>query len=181
MALEIKTYGFEDKNNDSKQTELLIKEWYEDNGWLVLDVSNMRGYQEKDIDLIAYYDTVESQTKIEIKSDTYQSPNYFAETISNTSKNTLGCWMKTEADLLMYYFEKDKEVHVIPVKQAQQYINDNYDNLKTVRVGTKDKNGRTLYYTEGKLVNKRKLQKAIDIEIYDLSYYTNGFHLDKIS
>ena len=45
MALEIKTYSFEDKNNDSKQTELLIKEWYEDNGWLVLDVSNIKGYK----------------------------------------------------------------------------------------------------------------------------------------
>lgn len=181
MASTVKTYSFEDKNNATKKTELLIKEWYEDNDWLVLDVSNMKGYQEKDIDLIAYYDTVESQVKIEIKSDSYQSPNYFAETISNTSKNTLGCWMKTEADYLMYYFEKDKEVHVIPVREAQQYIKDNYDNLKTAKVGTKDKRGRILYYTEGKLVNKRKLQKAIDIQIYDLSEYVLDNYLDKIS
>lgn len=177
----IKTYSFEDKNNATKNTELLIKRWYEDNNWLVLDVSNMKGYQEKDIDLIAYYDTVESQVKLEIKSDSYDSPNYFAETISNTTKNTLGCWMKTEADLLMYYFEKDKEVHVIPVKQAQQYIIDNYDNLKTIQVGTKNKHGRTLYHTEGKLVNKKKLQKAIGIEVYDLSYYIQDNYLENIS
>lgn len=171
MTAAIKTYSFNEKNNATKKTELLIKEWYEDNNWLVLDVSNMKGYQEKDIDLIAYLDSIESQTMLEIKSDTYESPNYFAETISNTTKNTLGCWMKTEADLLMYYFEKTKEVHVIPVKEAQQYIKDNYNNLKTVKVGTKDNRGRVLYYTEGKLVNKKQLQKAIDIKIYDLSYY----------
>lgn len=169
----IKTYSFNEKNNATKKTELLIKKWYEDNDWLVLDVSNMKGYQARDIDLIAYKDgNVDSQVLIEVKSDTYESSNYFAETISNTTKNTLGCWLKTEADLLMYYFEKTKEVHVIPVKEAQKYVIDNYDKLKTVKVGTRANNGRLLYYTEGKLVNKKQLQKAINIEIYNLSYYT---------
>ena len=89
----IKTYSFNEKNNATKKTELLIKEWYEDNDWLVLDVSNMKGYQARDIDLIAYKDwNVDSQVLIEVKSDTYESSNYFAETISNTTKNTLGCW-----------------------------------------------------------------------------------------
>ena len=139
----IKTYSFNEKNNATKKTELLIKEWYEDNDWLVLDVSNMKGYQARDIDLIAYKDgNVDSQVLIEVKSDTYESSNYFAETISNTTKNTLGCWLKTEADLLMYYFEKTKEVHVIPVKEAQKYVIDNYDKLKTVKVGTRANNGR---------------------------------------
>lgn len=168
----VKTYTFEEKNDATKRTETLIKEWYEDNDWLVLDVSNMKGYQQRDIDLIAYKDgNVDTQVMLEVKSDAYISNNYFAETISNTSKNTLGCWMKTEADLLMYYFEKTHEVHVIPVKEAQQYVKDNYDKLKTVKVGTRTDSGRLLYYTEGKLINKKQLQKAINIEIYNLSYY----------
>ena len=70
----IKTYSFNEKNNATKKTELLIKEWYEDNDWLVLDVSNMKGYQARDIDLIAYKDgNVDSQVLIEVKSDTYES------------------------------------------------------------------------------------------------------------
>lgn len=172
--MTVKTYSFKDKNNATKKTEELIATWYRDNGYTVIDVSNDKEYQQKDIDLIAYYNNDKTiQTKLEIKSDSYESTNYFAEVISNTSKNSLGCWLKTEADLLLYYFEKRHEVHVIPVKEAQQYVLDNYDRLKSVLVGTKADNGKVLYYTEGKLINKKVLQQAMDIQIVNLSYYLN--------
>lgn len=170
--MTIKTYSFKDKNNATKTTEKLITTWYEDNGYIIKDVSDDKIYQEKDIDLIAYRkDDTTFQTKLEVKSDTYESTNYFAEVISNTNKDSLGCWLKTEADLLLYYFEKRQEVHVIPVKEAQQYVLDNYDRLKSVLVGTKAENGKVLYYTEGKLINKKALQKAMNIQIVNLSYY----------
>lgn len=175
MAAKIKTYSFSDKNNATKRTEILIKQWYEKYGYLVFDVSDLKGYQVKDIDLLVYYNgDVNTQLKLEVKSDTYESNNYFAEVISNTSKNTLGCWLQTESDYIMYYFEKSCELHMIPTKQAQDYVINNYDKLKSVFVGTKTDNGKKiLYYTEGKLVNKKQLQKAIDIEIYDLSDFVH--------
>lgn len=168
--MSTKSYCFYSKNNDSKKTESLIADFFRSKGYLMLDVSNMKGYQEKDIDFLAYINGErDSQVKLEVKSDTYNSPNYFAEVISNTTKNTLGCWLNTQADYLLYYFEYNKELHIIPVKEAQEYVLNNYDNLKSTFTSTKTKNGKILYYTEGKLINKKKLQKVLDITVLNLN------------
>lgn len=163
--MAIQAYSFKEKNSATKTTEHLIAELCKKNGYVVFDVSNIKSYQEKDIDLLMYNKYDKTQFKIEIKSDTYLSPNYFAETISNISKNTLGCWLKTKSDYIFYYFEKNKELHIIPTKKAQEYVLKRYNKLKSVKVATKNDSGKILYYTEGKLVNKKDIQKNVDIKI----------------
>ena len=74
----------------------------------VWDVQDEKEYQIKDIDLLwttesggEDYDTAKT---IEVKTDFYTTGNFFFETVSNVKKNTLGCFLKTEADFLFYYF-----------------------------------------------------------------------------
>lgn len=166
--MAINAYSFQDKNSATKITEHLIAELFKENNYIVFDVSNISYYQIQDIDLLVYNKYDKTRLKIEIKSDSYLSPNYFAETISNTTKQTLGCWLKTQSDYIFYYFEKNKELHVIPTKQAQQYVLERYNSLKTINVATKNNFGEIIYYTEGKLINKKDIQKHININLFYL-------------
>lgn len=67
------------------------------------DVRNDRTFQKIDVDfLMTLDDNVEY--KVEVKTDTYKSGNIYYETISSQESDTEGCFEKTQADYLFYYF-----------------------------------------------------------------------------
>lgn len=143
----------------------------------VHNVEDIKSYQAKDIDLV-WLSILEEKgprycvaTKIEIKADTYyRTGNYFFETISNTNKNNPGCFLLTESDYLYYYFIDEKELHVIPTKQAQEWFLANKSKFRERYVDTTGKNGEVYYQTVGSLVPRKELQKHIPVDIYDLSH-----------
>ncbi|WP_319507243.1 hypothetical protein [uncultured Methanolobus sp.] len=131
----------------------------------VINVENDEFYQNKDIDLI-WKRKVNGQiieSKIEVKSDSYiKTGNYFIEIISNDKKNTLGCFLYTEADYYYYYFYNLKELHIMPMPESRTWFNANIHRFgKDVSTSTEDDYGNHLYNTIGKLVKKTMMQEEV--------------------
>lgn len=136
----------------------------------VINVEDEMKYRKKDIDLI-WKRNIGSQTietKIEVKTDRYaHSGNYFLETISNESKNTPGCFLYTEADLVFYYFIKNKELHIMPMPDSRDWFILNMNRFKERKTSTPVENGG--YFTVGRLVPRDVMQKEVqNIEIVNL-------------
>jgi hypothetical protein len=123
------------------------------------NVEDNREYQLKDIDLVL---TRESGTStIEIKGDTYyRTGNYFFETVSNSSKNTPGCFMYTEADYLFYYFVDERELHILPMKATRKWFLLNVESFKERSTSTSVGSGS--YKTIGKLVPRSDVLSNVE-------------------
>jgi hypothetical protein len=134
----------------------------------VVSVEDNKIYQPKGIDFIAVTKT-EKLRKIEIKTDTYDTGNYFIETISNSSKNTKGCLLTTESDFIFYYFIKKKELNIINTKKFQEWfdLNQNRFSSRTCCTGV---NGSS-YSTIGKLVPIKILNEELDVKTKDISKF----------
>jgi len=120
----------------------------------VINVENDRKYMTPDIDMLwvrSKNGLVTKVTTVEIKGDRYyRTGNYFFETISNGTKNTLGCFMYTSADYIFYYFVDQKELHILPMPETRDWFNLNIDKFKTISTSTSIDGGG--YNTVGKLV-----------------------------
>lgn len=75
----------------------------------VVDVRTDPHYRTIDVDFLAIMDG--KVCKVEVKTDTYKSGNFFYETLSAMETNSLGCFEKTEADVLLYYFINQDRVY----------------------------------------------------------------------
>lgn len=166
------TYGFHEQIAVTDDATAKITAWLKKNRYAIINVEKDKAYQHDDIDLLALkskdgkFPTI---TKVEIKADTYESPNYFAEYLSNDRTGALGCWFKTKSDIILYYFVKTGEIHMIPTKAAQRFvqnkINANKDAFKSVTVST---GGSYAYHSKGYLVPKAELRRAMNIRIYKI-------------
>ena len=150
-------HDFEKSLNIGKQGESIIL-----NFLLTLeDIKSIRQvqdigfYQRKDIDFIVTFKNGKKYT-VEIKTDTYKSPNLYYETISSVENNTLGCFEKTEADYLFYYFIELDILYIFKTKQfrkwAQKEIlnhsqNPNKSKLNKKEVFNKAQNLNKNYFT----------------------------------
>lgn len=138
------------------------------NGFIVRDVQSNRTYQKMDIDLLAFKEG--RIYWIEIKCDRYSdSPNYFAETISNNKTGSLGCWYQTKSHYIFYYFPKSRELHIMDTVAAQEYVRSNEDNFRRINVkATRGYQNEVWYNSVGYLVPKKELIEAIDIEVRNI-------------
>lgn len=138
----------------------------------VQNVEDEEEFQKIDVDLLADFtvnDAVKNY-KLEIKGDTWErSGNYFFETVSNTSKNTLGCFLYTQCDYLYYYFINTKELHVLKMNDVRDWFLINPKKFATKQVYTKCSSG--YYMTVGKVVPIHMVQKQVGIKIVDISGY----------
>ncbi len=138
----------------------------------VINVENIAGFREKDIDLIwnrkTGYKTI--PVKIEVKTDKYHNTgNYFFETISNNNKNTLGCFMYTEADFIYYYFIDTKELHILPMPETRNWFLSNINRFKEVNVKSTEA-GTGFYHSVGRLININLMRNEFkNIEIVKLN------------
>ena len=127
------------------------------------NVENDLSYQKKDVDLIWTINLKNGKTKeylCEVKSDNYNTTgNFFFETISNTSKNTLGCFMYTEADFILYYFIKAKELYVLPMPATRDWFQKHMNEFKEVQSQTAVENDS--YTTLGRLVPIKEAENSV--------------------
>jgi hypothetical protein len=137
----------------------------------VVSVEKDKTYQTKDIDLL-WYKLNGVIIPVEVKGDRYhRTGNYFIETVSNTTKNTPGCFVYTEAELFFYIFIFSREVCVVPVEKARAYLAERTNNFadtgpyRQVETATKDKKGTILYKTRGLLVAREELDAAVGVNV----------------
>lgn len=87
----------------------------------VQSVQNIKKYQNDDIDFIVTFINNEEST-VEVKTDTYKSGNLYYETKSCVEKNTLGCFEKTKADYIFYYFCKYDRLYILKTEPFRKWV-----------------------------------------------------------
>lgn len=165
--IKLNTYDFYSKDAQTQKGTKDIVDYFS-NWYFIIDVQDEEEYQKKDIDLIVLdKQDIHDVHTVEIKCDSYgkKSSNYFAETISNKNKNTLGCWLITESDYIAYYFPDLRELHMIKTKSAQEWTKEHLEELPKRQLSTGDGHGNVYYKSEGVLINRQVLIDAIGISI----------------
>ena len=152
----VKSYTFKEKDDFSKRGVEVVTRYLQSlpKTVKVENVENDIVYQQIDIDLIWTYRTEKGmvQHTLEVKTDRYTTGNFFLETVSNKELGTLGCFVKTKADMVYYYFSTWDSLYVIPTKEAQNWFRANLDRFPERPTTTQDSKGRFLHTTIGRLV-----------------------------
>lgn len=174
---EIKTYDFNQVNKVAQAASEEIEEflWGLPGTMKVVNVEKDRMYQGVDIDLLWYVRSKKDgkivKKAIEIKGDRYyHTGNYFFETVSNTNKNTPGCFLITESDYIFYYFVDQKELHIIPTVETRQWFLENQNRFSESKTSTSSANG-LLYASLGRKVPIRVARANCNIPIIDIKPY----------
>ncbi len=163
-------------------TDFFVRSWYE-----VEDVHNNPDYFNKDIDLLIKKDW---ETKsVEIKFDDYldnTTQNFFFEIISSEEKVTKGCFLLSEADILLYYATTSKIWYFFPLQELKKWffeIRDDFKNMKDIdryfrlkSTHTKDEKWKYHHTTIWRLIKKNVLFKWCEkknIRVFSKNILTN--------
>lgn len=159
-------YNFSNSINTGKRGEELIKNWLNENPKIsrVEDVTEVKRFQNKDIDLIAY-DLNGNPMTIEVKNDQYTSGNFFFETMSSIEAGTLGCMYKTEADYIFYLFEVTGELYILDRLKFIKWFETNKNKFIEKEVKNYRRNGKDTYTTQGYIFKKSFLEKDFKAHI----------------
>ncbi|MEG1502271.1 MAG: hypothetical protein RR370_02670 [Synergistaceae bacterium] len=135
----------------------------------IKDVRNDKEYQKKDIDYILVMNTGQERT-VEIKTDSYISDNIFFETMSAKETNSIGCMYKTEAEWLLYYFLRTKELYILKMPDYRNWVDENISRFQKRKIGNWRRGQGKTYTSEGRLIPKQILEsefKNLKKEIID--------------
>ncbi len=114
------------------------------------DVQDDPRFRHRGVDLL--WERSDGEVRgIEVKGDrNARRGNYFFELVSNLEKDTPGCFLYSEADLILYVFLERYEVHELPVRFTREWFLERAKEfpLKTTRTRT----GTALYTTVGAIV-----------------------------
>ena len=127
------------------------------------DVRGEKAYLEKDVDYIIMF-IDKSRHPIEIKTDTYSHTGYiFYEFISCIERNTLGCFQKTKARWIFYYFVNDGTLYIIHVRKFRYWYEENKCRFKTATVTNEilDENGKhtgKFFHSNGHLIPRVEIE-----------------------
>lgn len=92
-------------------------------GSQVHDVQEDPRFQHRGVDLL-WERPGEEVLGVEVKGDRQggRRGTYFLELISNTEKDTPGCFLYSRADLLAYVFLDRRELHLLPLPSARAWF-----------------------------------------------------------
>jgi len=161
----VKSYTFEEKNDFSKKGISIVCAYLSllKKTVSIKNVEDDQNYQKNDIDLVWVYkkDEKEIMISIEVKTDKYITGNFWLETFSNEELGTLGCFVKSKAKYLFYYFTMWDSMYVIPLGVAKEWFNANLTRFIESKTTTKDNNGNYRHTTVGRLVPITIMMKEV--------------------
>jgi hypothetical protein len=161
----IKSYTFTEKNDFSKKGISVVCAYLSHlkKTILVKNVEDDPDYQKNDIDLVWVYKKEDKQLmiSIEVKTDKYTTGNFWLEILSNEELGTPGCFLKSKAKYLFYYFTKWDSMYIMPLGVAKGWFLANLDRFKTSKTTTKDEKGNYRHTTVGKLVPINIMMKEV--------------------
>lgn len=123
----------------------------------IKDVRDTKKFQELDIDFLVKLKDGR-KVSIELKTDSYESPNIFYETMSCIETGSLGCMLKTRATYLFYFFIKTGELYIFQRRSFNKWFNKNSKRFKIVFIKNRRYNGG-IYTSKGHLIKKRTIEK----------------------
>ena len=161
-----KSYTFNEKNSFSKKGIKVVCAYLSSLN-KTIDIKNVEddpAYQKNDIDLVWVYDKdgKEIMISIEVKADKYTSGNFWLETLSNESLRTPGCFVKSKAKYLFYYFTTWDSMYIILLKKAQAWFLANLHRFQESKTTTKDERGNYRHTTVGRLVPINVMMEEVE-------------------
>ncbi len=121
------------------------------------DVSKDPRFQHRGVDLL-WDRPGQAVVGVEVKGDRQggRRRSFFLELVSNVEKDTPGCFLYSEADLLLYVFLDTREVHRLPMKEVREWFLPRAKDypLKSTRTKT----GAVAYTTVGAIVPRKDLR-----------------------
>jgi hypothetical protein len=131
----------------------------------VIDVRDDKEYRQKDIDFVVI--DGDKEFTVEVKGDKYvgTSRRIFLETVSNRKKETLGCFLKSEADVWVYCALSANEMGVneaywLPHPKVKAWFLENETMFKKHRV--------QFSYADGRFVTLEQLEEAELIQYWNI-------------
>lgn len=126
-----------------------------DNVKLVSNVTNSPQHQEVDIDFLIEFKNGITSTA-EVKTDSYDTGNFFIELIGDIEDNRLGCMLVTKSDYLFYFFTKTNELYIIRTRKFVTWFLMNMARFDDRTV--KNNWGGNCYHSFGVLLPKKILE-----------------------
>ena len=155
-------YKFNEQNEIGKIGEGKVIDYFTNvKNRFVEDVREDPHYQKRGIDII-----VDGLTKIEVKTDTTNTPNFFFETISSSKYNTVGCFLSTESDWIAYL--KQSKLYLIETIYLKGFYHTNQSKLKLVQIVKECADGRGNDIGIGALINISVAEKALYKHIFSV-------------
>ena len=112
---------------DEEVINQFIKKNVNANGVEIQNVKKDQKYRDIDIDYIIKNNNI--KVSFEIKSDFYETGNLFMEIYSCKETKTLGCFLKTKCDCLLYYFAHSNMIYYLN-RKCIDYLVSNYDTIR---------------------------------------------------
>lgn len=102
----------------------------------VLDVSKNKDYQKIDVDFLVI-DESGDEIKVEVKTDSYKTNNMVYEVFSSRKKKSVGCFEKTEADFIFYYYINKGKLYVFDTLKLREFVHSKADEgvYKLIKMG----------------------------------------------
>lgn len=88
---------------------------------IFINVEDDKEYQKIDVDY--RWLRGDKELLLEIKVDSYKSGNFFYEFYSNYEMKTIGCFEKTKADYIAYYFSETDSLYILNPQNFRNYVN----------------------------------------------------------
>jgi hypothetical protein len=125
------------------------------------DVQEDPRFQARGIDLL-WARTDGQLLGVEVKGDrqAVRRGNYFFELVSNLEKNTPGCFLYSNANLLLYVFLQTLEVHALPLAATRRWFLANAARYPLRH--TRTTLGTEGYSTVGALVPVRDVLRGVE-------------------
>ncbi|MDY7229226.1 hypothetical protein [Hyalangium rubrum] len=132
-------------------------------GSRIHDVQEDPRFQHRGVDLLWELPTGEVRG-IEVKGDRNPRRRYWFELVSNVEKDTPGCFLYSGADLMVYVFLSQAELHVLPLKDVREWF---LPRAKAYALKhTSTKTGAIRYTTVGAVVPCREVLDAVPSALY---------------
>jgi hypothetical protein len=130
-----------------------------ESGSRVHDVQEDPRFQHRGVDLLWELPSGEVRG-IEVKGDRQpRRRRYFFELVSNLERDTPGCFLYSGADLLVYVFLAQGELHVLPLKAVREWFLPRAKSYELRHTFTQT--GAIRYTTVGAVVPVKDVQEAV--------------------
>lgn len=124
------------------------------------DVAREEEYQKMDIDFLLYHN--QEKYALEFKTDSYDSGNMFYEEFSAVETNSAGCFQKTKANVILYYFSKTDTLYTIyNVNEFRKWYFANETRYRHSQIKNKRYDG-SFYHAYGGLIPLKELEVAME-------------------
>jgi hypothetical protein len=161
----MKSYTFTEKNDFSKKGISVVCAYLSSlkKTISIKNVEDDPNYQKNDIDLVWVYkkENKELMISIEVKTDKYTTGNFWLEILSNEELGTPGCFVKSKAKYLFYYFTEWDSMYIMPLGVAKEWFLVNMKRFRESKTTTKDEKGNYRHTTVGRIVPINIMMKEV--------------------